>query len=309
MKRNKALIIGSRKSKLALAQAQVVRDSLKASYPESDFEIKTITTTGDKALDLPLFKIGDKGLFTKEIEEALLAKEADIAVHSMKDLPIELPPGLKIAAVMEREDPREALVSAAGLTLNNLSRGARVGTSSLRRSAQLLRLRDDLKILDLRGNLDTRVRKLEQGLFDAVVLAYCGIKRLGLDLRFSLLPLDDILPQAGQGALGIEIRSDDQEADNLVKALDDPDSHLCIDVERALLSAFGGGCQIPVGVCAQADNKRLSLKGGVFSLDGKSAVRGELSGDKERAQELGRELANVLFKKGAQSILDGVLNA
>lgn len=303
----KQLIIGSRSSKLAMVQAQYVRDKIKKSYPELDIEIKTIKTTGDKITDVALSRIGDKGLFTKEIEEALLRKEVDLAVHSMKDLPTELPQGLKIAAVTKREDPRDVLVSGKGFTLKTLPKSSRVGTSSLRRRAQVLYIRKDLDIMDLRGNLDTRMKKLEQGLFDAVILAYAGIKRLGFKPKLSEIPIEEVLPQAGQGALGIEIRRDDKETDNIVKVLDDTDTHLSIDAERALLAGLEGGCQVPIGVYAKVDKNQISIKAGVFSLDGEIAVKDEISGEKKEAQTLGSQLAErILKQKIARQVLDEV---
>ncbi|MDP3787639.1 MAG: hydroxymethylbilane synthase [Candidatus Omnitrophota bacterium] len=308
--KNRRVVIGSRSSKLALVQAELVREKLKVFYPALNLEIKTIKTVGDKILDVALSKIGDEGIFTKEIEEALLKGEIDIAVHSMKDLPTQLPQGLKIAAVTEREDPCDVLVSKRGFTLKTLPKGSNVGTSSLRRSAQLLHTRNDLNISDLRGNLDTRVRKLEQGAYDAIILAYAGIKRLGFKLKLSVIPIEEMLPQAGQGALAIEIRGDDREADELVKVLDIPDFHLSINAERALLSGLEGGCQVPIGVYAQVDDDRISVKAGVFSLDGKTAVKDEIAGPKKDAEILGRQLAERILKdKAARQILDEVRKA
>jgi hydroxymethylbilane synthase len=307
--KDRRAVIGSRSSKLALAQAGLVRDKLKASYPALGLEIKTIETLGDKILDAALSKIGGKGLFTKEIEEALLKGEIDIAVHSMKDLPAQLPQGLKIAAVTEREDPRDVLVSKQGFTLKTLPKGSNVGTSSLRRRAQLLHMRNDLNVLDLRGNLDTRINKLESGSYDAVILAYAGIKRLGAltehKLKLSVMTIEEMLPQAGQGALGIEIRENNTRADNLARVLDDPDFHISIDAERALLLRLEGGCQAPVGVYAHVHDDRISVKAGVFSLDGKIAVRDEIEGPKKEAGALGRRLAERILKdKAARKILD-----
>jgi len=303
---SRPLIIGSRSSKLALAQAQFVKDKLKAFYPGLHLEIKTIKTTGDKILDTALTKIGDKGLFTKEIEEALLKGEIDLAVHSMKDLPTELPQELRIAAVTERKNPCDVLISKQGFTIKTLPGDSKVGTSSLRRRAQLLHIRPDLEVLDLRGNLDTRVKKLEQGLYDAIMLAYAGIIRLGFKLNLSVISTDDILPQAGQGALGIETCRDSQEVDNLVKALDDADCHLSIDAERAVLAGLEGGCQVPIGVYAQVTGNQVSIKAGVFSLDGKITVRDEITGFKKDAETLGAQLAKTILKKGVQQILDEV---
>lgn len=299
------LVIGSRSSRLAMVQAQYVRDTLKKFHPALDVEIKTIKTTGDKITDVVLSKIGDKGLFTKEIEDALLARHIDLAVHSMKDLPTELPEGLKIAAVPDREDPREALVSEKAFTIGTLPGGSRVGTSSLRRRSQLLHLRNDLDTLDLRGNVDTRLAKLKNGLYDAIILAYAGIKRLGLKLNLSVIPVEDIIPQAGQGALGIEIREDAEEVESLLKALDDADSHLAIEAERAVLADLEGGCQVPIGVYAAITKDRINIKAGVFSLDGKDAVKDALAGRKEDAKKLGRALAEKILKeKAARRILD-----
>ncbi len=303
--KTKHLIIGSRSSKLAMVQAQYILSLIKKFYPAVDVKIKTIKTTGDKITDVALSKIGDKGLFTKEIEDALLRREIDLAVHSMKDLPTELPRGLKIAAVTKREDPREALVSEEAWTISALPEGCRVGTSSLRRRAQLLHLRSDLKILDLRGNVDTRIAKLKNGAYDAIMLAYAGIKRLGLKLNLSAISLEEIMPQAGQGSLGIEIREDATETEELLKALDDGDSHLAVDAERATLAGLEGGCQVPIGVYAVVTGDRIDIKAGVFSLDGKDAEKAGIEGSKYDAQELGQELAkNILKKKTACRILD-----
>lgn len=305
--KSRRLVIGSRSSKLAMAQTQYVRDRLKKFYPKWDFEIKTIKTMGDKIPDVSLSRIGDKGLFTKEIEEALLGREVDLAVHSMKDLPTELPQGLKIAAVTEREDPRDVLVSKEGFTIKTLPKGARVGTSSLRRRAQLLHKRQDLNVLNLRGNLDTRLRKLDEGLYDAIMLAYAGIKRMGFASNMSVVSVKDMLPHAGQGALGIEVHKKARGLDGLAKVLDDADSHLSIDAERALLSGLEGGCQVPIGVYAKIKDNSISIKAGLFSLDGKRAVMAEIAGKKRSARDLGRTLAkNILKRKVARRILDEV---
>lgn len=299
-------MLGCRKSRLALAQAKLVEDSLRLFYPRLEFELKTLITTGDKILDKALNKIGDQGLFTKEIEEALLGGKIDLAIHSLKDLPVELPKGLEIGAVPKREDPRDVLVSLNGFSLESLPKGANIGTSSLRRSAQLLNIRPDLNILSLRGNLDTRIKKLELGSYDAIVLAYAGIKRLGLDLKITPLAIEKVLPQAGQGALGIEIRSGDLATGDLVRVIDDYDSHLCVDAERAVLLGLGGGCSTPIGVYARVDNQQIILKAGVFSLDGKVAIRDEAAGRKEDAQRLAQGLAERMLKKGTQEIIENL---
>ena len=305
--KTKRFIIGSRSSALAMAQTRCVRDKLKKCYPSLDFEIKTIKTVGDKILDVALSKIGDKGLFTKEIEEALLRHDIDLAVHSMKDLPTQIPHELKIAAVTERENPCDVLVSKKSFSIPSLPKGATIGTSSLRRRAQLLHIRKDLTVVDLRGNVGTRVKKLEQGSYDAIMLAYAGIKRLGLQLELSMIPINDILPQAGQGALGIEVRKDNKEANDLVSILDDADCHLSIDAERALLAGLEGGCQVPIGVYANIAKNQITIKAGVFSLDGERAVKEEIMGPKKDAASLGRQLAERMLKQEtARQILDEV---
>ncbi len=303
----KIFIIGSRSSKLALAQSDFVRAQLKALYPELDIRIKAIKTTGDKISDSQLNKIGTKGLFTKEIEEALLAGEIDAAVHSAKDLPVDLPEGLKIASVPKRRECRDALVSPDKYTLKTLPANSKIGTSSLRRRAQALNLRKDLEVLNLRGNLDTRFAKLKAGLFDAIIVSMAGIERLGIKLNLSAIPLDEFLPQAGQGALAIQIRSRNSEAEGFVKRLNDDNSHICIEAERSALGALGGGCQAPIGVVAAMQNSGIFIKAGVFSLDGKKAVRDEISGKRTDAKELGRQLARRLLEKGAKEILESIL--
>ncbi len=302
----KTLIIGSRASKLARVQANLIKDLLQEKYPVLDIEIKTIKTTGDKILDVSLDKIGDKGLFTKEIEAALLAGDIDLAVHSLKDLPVEITAGLKIAAVTPREDPRDILVSLKGDNLKSLPKKSRIGTSSLRRRAQLLRLRPDLRVMDLRGNLDTRIRKLNAGLYEAIVVAYAGVKRLGLKLAMSVIPLEEVLPQAAQGALGIQIRQGRTDLEEIVKILDDAPAHLCIDAERQVLSGLGGGCHAPIGVYAQIEGEKIIINAGVFSLDGKVVAKDKISGDKKDAGSLGLTLANNLLKSGAKEILDRI---
>lgn len=299
----KTLIIGSRASKLALVQANLVKGLLKEKYPVLEIVIRTIKTTGDKILDLSLDKIGDQGLFTKEIEAALLSGDIDLAVHSMKDLPVEIAAGLKIAAVTQREDPRDILVSQKGYNIKSLPEKSRVGTSSLRRRAQLLHLRPDLSVMDLRGNLDTRLRKLNDRLYEAIVLANAGVKRLQLKLSMSVIPLEEVLPQAAQGSLGIEIRQGRMDLEEMVKILDDEHSHICIDAERSVLSGLGGGCHAPIGVYAQIKNDKMIINAGVFSLDGKIIVKDSISGDKKDAMSLGLTLANKLFKSGAKEIL------
>jgi len=302
----KTLIIGSRASSLALVQANLIKDLLKKRYPGLAIEIKTIKTSGDKILDVALDKIGDKGLFTKEIEEALLAGQIDLAVHSLKDLPVEIATGLKIAAVTKREDLRDILVSPQGYDLKSLTQKSRVGTSSLRRRAQLLHLRPDLQIMDLRGNLDTRIQKLNDGLYDAIVLAFAGVKRLGFKLSMSVIPLEEFLPQAAQGALGIQIRQDGTDIEEMAKILDDTPTHLCCDAERAVLFGLGGGCHAPIGVYAQLEDDKIIINAGVFSLNGGVAVKDSISGDKKDVNNLGLTLADRLLNRGAKQILEAI---
>jgi hydroxymethylbilane synthase len=281
-----------------MVQARYIGDLILRSFPEIKVEIKPIKTTGDKILGVPLARIGGKGLFTKEIEEELLSGGIDMAVHSLKDLPTELPEGLMIGAVPKREDPRDVLVSGKASTIGALPQGAKVGTSSLRRKTQILHLRRDLTVLDLRGNVDTRVAKLRGGAYDAIILASAGIKRLGLDLERSEISVEEILPQAGQGALGIEVREDARAALEIVKAFDDSDSRLAVVAERALLARLEGGCQVPVGVYACIAGGMIDIRAGVFSLDGSEAEKAGIEGPKKEARELGEALAEKMLENG-----------
>jgi hydroxymethylbilane synthase len=295
------LVIASRGSQLALWQARWVSAQLTALGHECRIEI--IKTTGDKITDVPLAKVGTKGLFTKEIEEALLDGRADLAVHSLKDLPTELPEGLVLAAVPEREDPRDAVV---GKRLADLPAGARVGTSSLRRSAQLRKLRPDLTIESVRGNLDTRLRKLDEGQYDAILLAAAGLKRLGWGDRIAeILPAETMCPAVGQGALAIETRASGAGFD-AVQAMDHADTHAAVLAERGVLRALGGGCQVPIGAHATVEGGRLQLLGVVASPDGDEVIRGAASGAASQAESLGRALGNELLERGARRILDAV---
>ncbi len=247
------IVIGTRGSKLALWQAEWIKAELKKLNPELEIELNKIKTTGDKILDVPLAKVGGKGLFVKEIEEALLKNEADIAVHSMKDVPTEFPDGLHLAVICEREDPRDAFIAPAqGVrSFKELPQGAKVGTSSLRRACQLLSIRPDLKIEQLRGNLDTRLRKLDEGLFDAIILAAAGVKRLGWASRITeILSPETSLPAIGQGAVGIECRTDDGFINTLIAPLNHPETDICVRAERALLKKLEGGCQVPIAAHA-----------------------------------------------------------
>jgi hydroxymethylbilane synthase len=295
------LVIASRGSQLALWQARWVAAQLTALGRECRIEI--IKTTGDKITDVPLAKVGTKGLFTKEIEEALMDGRADLAVHSLKDLPTELPEGLVLAAVPEREDPRDAVV---GKRLDELPHGARAGTSSLRRSAQLHRLRPDLTIESVRGNIDTRLRKLDEGQYDAILLAAAGLKRLGWADRIAeILDAERMCPAVGQGALAIETRA---TGDGLiaVQALDHAATHAAVLAERGVLGSLGGGCQVPIGAHATVTDGRLLIDAVVISPDGAELVRGHSEGAAGDASEIGRALGADLLARGARRILDAV---
>ena len=303
----KTLIIGTRSSRLALWQAGYIARRLREKHPSLIVEEKRMTTKGDRILDAPLAKIGGKGLFTKELETAMLAGEIDIAVHSLKDMPTEVPEGLVITAITERYDPGDAVVSPRYQTLAALPPGARVGTSSLRRRAQLLAVRPDLTLFDLRGNVNTRLEKLDAGEYDAVILAVAGLKRLGFGDRITeVLPRALCLPAVGQGALAIEARGDDNEVRNLVDFLRDEAMTDCAAAERAFLETVEGGCQVPVGVYAAVDGDQLSVEAVIASLDGRQRFRDTRTGPRREAKELGRELANVLLDAGGIEILHGI---
>jgi len=298
------LVIASRGSQLALWQAHWVQGQLAALGHESRIEI--IKTTGDKITDVPLAKVGTKGLFTKEIEEALLDRRADLAVHSLKDLPTELPVGLVLAAVPPREDPRDAIV---GKRLADLPAGARIGTSSLRRSAQLRKVRPDLVIESVRGNLDTRLRKLDEGQYDAIVLAAAGLRRLGWADRIAELLGPDVMCSAvGQGALAIETRESGAGFD-AVRPLDDASTHAAVLAERGVLGSLGGGCQVPIGAYARIENDELHLLGVVAAPDGSEVIRAEADGPAADAEALGRALGAALLERGAKRILEAVYSA
>ncbi len=295
------LVIASRGSQLALWQARWVQAQLAGLGHESRIEI--IKTTGDKITDVPLAKVGTKGLFTKEIEEALLDGRADLAVHSLKDLPTELPAGLVLAAVPPREDPRDAIV---GKRLTELPDGARVGTSSLRRSAQLRKLRPDLLIESVRGNLDTRLRKLDEGQYDAILLAAAGLNRLGWAGRIAeILDADVMCPAVGQGALAIETRASGAGFD-ACRALDHAETHAAVLAERGVLGSLGGGCQVPIGAYARVEEGRVRLLGVVASPDGSELIRADTEGSIDGAEGLGRTLGGELLARGARRILEAV---
>ena len=303
----KPLRIATRGSALALWQANYIRERL-AQLHGVESELVRIRTSGDNFQSSSAAEVsqqtGTKGIFIKELEEALLAGTADLAVHSMKDVPTENPAGLIFPAITKREDVRDCLISRDGSDLKNLPSAGRVGTSSLRRQAQLWHHRPDLELLELRGNVDTRLKKIAAGEFDAIVLATAGINRLGASNRITqILPPEIMLPAVGQGALGIEIRVDDREILRLVTALDDAESHAAVTAERALLRELEGGCQIPLGAWARRENGELRLEACVFSADGKEFVRKELRGSTEEAEKLGVRLGQVLIEAGADRIL------
>jgi hydroxymethylbilane synthase len=303
----KTLRIATRGSALALWQANYIRERL-AQLHGIESELVRIRTSGDKFQRSSTAELSDqgvtKGIFIKELEEALLAGTADLAVHSMKDVPTENPGGLTFPAITKREDVRDCLISRDGAKLGDLASGARVGTGSLRRQAQLRHLRPDLELLDLRGNVDTRLKKVAAGEFDAIILATAGINRLGARDRITeILPSGMMLPAVGQGALGIEIRANDRDTLKLVAALDDPESHAAVTAERALLHELEGGCQVPLGAWARRENGELRLEAGVFSVDGKEFVRKELRGREEQAEDLGVRLGQILIEAGADRIL------
>ena len=296
--------IGTRGSTLAIVQCEWVRDRIRKHDPSAEVELVRIKTKGDKILDSPLSKIGGKGLFVKEIEEALLAGKIDLAVHSMKDVPAELPEGLILTAYPKREDPRDALVSLGHVSLAELPRAARLGTSSLRRAAQVLFRRPDLQIVPLRGNVDTRLKKLASGAFDAVILAAAGMTRLGLRKEISrILEANEILPAVGQGALGLEVRKDNRAIIHLLSALNHPPTAAAVQAERAFLERLEGGCQVPIAGFARFEGTALVLEGMVAEVDGSRLLRDETRGTAEKAEAMGIALAERLIDGGAGEIL------
>ncbi len=302
--RRQKIKIGTRGSALALWQAEWVKSELEKKYQGIAVTLTKIKTTGDKILDVPLAKVGGKGLFVKEIEEAMLANEIDIAVHSMKDVPTFFPDGLHLSCITKREDPRDALLSRNGVTFKELPKGANVGTSSLRRQAQLMNIRPDFVIHQLRGNVDTRLRKLKEGQFDAIILAAAGVKRLGLAENVTEYIDPEIsLPAIGQGALGIECRVDDRELNDLIAFFNHAESRTCVTGERALLRRLEGGCQVPIACYGRMKEGKLHLTGLVGSVDGKRIIKDTIEGAPEKAEKLGVTLAEKLLVQGADVIL------
>lgn len=301
------IIIGTRGSELALWQSQWVKAALQSVHGELEIELKIIQTTGDKILDTALSMIGDKGLFTKEIEQQLLAGNVDLAVHSLKDLPTKLPEGLVLGAVTAREDPADVLVSKNNLTLEEFAPGAVVLTGSLRRRAQLLRRRGDLEVREIRGNVPTRLRKLDESDADGVIMAAAGLKRLGFTDRITQrFEPAEFLPACGQGALGLEIRQGDAAVGELIEPLNDAASRIATTAERAVLAALEGGCQIPMGAYAELNEGTLCLRAMIAALDGSEVITTQVEGSAERAEELGREAAQDLLGRGGREMLDRV---
>lgn len=303
------IIIGTRGSRLALWQAHFVGEQLQNAYPSQNFEIKIIETVGDAILDTALSKIGDKGLFTKQIEEQLLAGTIDLAIHSLKDLPTTLPENLKIGAVTTRETPNDALITKKYKSLDDLPPNAKVATGSLRRRSQLLNYRRDLQIFEIRGNVPTRIKKFEESDLDAMILAFAGVHRLELDAHVAqIVPTDIMLPAVAQGVIGIEIRENDTEIETLLAPVNDRDSWDCITAERSFLRSLEGGCQVPIGGFAVLESDEIFLSGFTGSLDGEVALRESIRGSRHEAFELGRELGSRMIAKGANRLLEFTRN-
>lgn len=298
--------IGTRASQLALWQANWIKSELERQYPGVEVELLKIKTMGDKILDVPLAQVGGKGLFVKEIEEAMLRGEIDLAVHSMKDVPTEFPDGLGLVVTTKREDPRDAFLSD-GVRFSDLRQGARIGTSALRRQAQLLKARPDLEMVIIRGNVETRIRKLKEDNLDAVILAAAGLNRLGFShVITELLDVDFSIPAIGQGALGLECRLDDAAMIEALSFLNHPDTAAAVSAERALLARCEGGCQVPIAAHGTVNGETLTLVGFIASVDGKETVRDTISGAVGDAVKMGRELADRLLAAGGKAILEDV---
>jgi hydroxymethylbilane synthase len=301
---SRSLRIGTRGSALAIQQTQIAVDALHAAWPDLRVDIVQIRTTGDRIQDVPLAKIGDKGLFVKEIEEALLDGRIDWAVHSVKDLPSQLPNGLSVGTLAARSDPRDALVARQGLTLAALPENAVIGTSSLRRRAQLLHWRPDLAIVPVRGNVDTRLRKLETDGLDGIVVAAAGLMRLGWAGRISdIIPPEISLPAVGQGALGVEMRRDDQAALTLFQPLTCTATHAAVTAERTFLACLQGGCQVPIAAWATVDDNQLCLRGMISDIEGLALLQGQRWGLVDAPERLGAALAEELLQRGGEAIL------
>ena len=301
------LKIGTRGSSLAVTQSEWIKNKIESRYPDVSVELIRIKTKGDKIIDSPLSRIGGKGLFVKEIEDALLRKDVDIAVHSIKDVPAELPDGLCLPVFPEREDPRDAFISRSYGSLSDLPKGAPIGTGSLRRSSQLLNIRPDLKIVPLRGNVDTRLKRLESGNLYAVILAAAGLNRLSLSGRITqLLSTASFLPAIGQGALGLEVREYDYKLLELLHFLNHRPTEIAVRAERAFLKRLEGGCQVPIAGFGTFEDGIVTLKGMVAELDGSIIIKDEVKGNEDQPEDLGFALAERLLKSGADKILAGV---
>ncbi len=302
------LKIGTRQSLLALWQSNFIAGELRKEYPNCEVTLKKIVTKGDRILDVPLAQIGGKGLFTKEIEEELLDGTVDLAVHSLKDMPTVLPEGLCLTVITSRANVGDAFVSNKYNSFAELPQGAVLGTSSLRRRAQLLAARPDLKIVDLRGNVDTRLRKLDEGNMDAIILAAAGLQRLGHGDRIKeIIPTSVCLPAVGQGALAIECRTDNTEVREMLAFLNDKATKQATDAERAFLGLVEGGCQVPIGVHAEVQDNEIKIEAIIASLDGSTVLRNTISGDAEKAVELGQKLGHQMLSEGGQDILATIL--
>lgn len=302
------LIIGTRQSLLALWQSNHIASLLRKQYPDCQVTLKKIVTKGDRILDVPLAQIGGKGLFTKEIETELLDGTVDLAVHSLKDMPTVLPEGLCLTAITTRANVGDAFVSNKYASFSELPQGAVLGTSSLRRKAQLLAVRPDLKIVDLRGNVDTRLRKLDEGQMDAIILAAAGLERLGhADRIREIIPTTVCLPAVGQGALAIECRSDNKEVREMLAFLNDLPTKQATDAERAFLGLIEGGCQVPIGVHAEVENNNVKIEAVIASLDGSKVLRNNITGPAANAAELGRKLGQQMLAEGGEQILADIL--
>ena len=303
----KKIRIGTRGSQLALYQAKKVKTTLENIFPELQVELKIIKTKGDKILDVALSKIGDKGLFTKEIENKLIDGSVDLAVHSLKDLPTKLPEGLKLGAVLERGEFRDALVSLNGKKMADLKAGDIVATSSLRRIAGLLKINNQIVIKDIRGNVNSRLQKMEDGYCDAMIMAAAGLQRLGLEKYITeIIDPEVIMPAVSQGAIAIETRLNDPEVDELMKKLNHQDTWNTVVAERAFLAHLEGGCQVPLGCYSRVENGTLSMSGFVASIDGKQYIREDISGEMTKGATLGVQMAEKMLKKGAKEILDQI---
>ena len=301
------LTVGTRGSRLALRQTELVIEALRRHHPELQFQVREVRTEGDRRPQASLSAIGGQGVFVKELEATLLGREVDLAVHSLKDVPIDLTPGLTLAAIVERGDPRDALVTRDGATLATLPAGARVGTGSARRAVQLRALRPELEPVDIRGNVDTRVRKVDEGEVDAAVLAVAGLERLGLLERAAeLFSADAMLPAVGQGALAVEVRADDTELLDLLLAIDHRETRLACEAERAFLARLGGGCRLPFGALAVVDGETIRARGFISDMEGANSFRAEVSGPAADAESVGVRLAEALLAQGAAAFVEAV---